>query len=104
MSYKHKITTSYNWYKTPEDTFIIKTYYINNIAFTFDELPAIVQDDPEIIKRAEEQLILSPEIFYQKSFYLIDEEAHPLLFEMDLENPQDLPDEDYEFLQQDLSS
>ena len=104
MSYKHKITTSYNWYKTPEDTFIIKTYYINNIAFTFDELPAIVQDDPEIIKRAEEQLTLSPEIFYQKSFYLIDEEAHPLLFEMDLENPQDLPDEDYEFLQQDLSS
>ena len=104
MSYKHKITTSYNWYKTPEDTFIIKTYYINNIAFTFDELPAIVQDDPEIIKRAEDQLTLSPEIFYQKSFYLIDEEAHPLLFEMDLENPQDLPDEDYEFLQQDLSS
>ena len=104
MSYKHKITTSYNWYKTPEDTFIIKTYYINNIAFTFDELPAIVQDDPEIIKRAEEQLTLSPEIFYQKSFYLIDEEAHPLLFDMDLENPQDLPDEDCEFLQQDLSS
>jgi hypothetical protein len=67
-------------------------------------LPAIVQDDPEIIKMAEEQLTLSPEIFYQKSFYLIDEEAHPLLFEMDLENPQDLPDEDYEFLQQDLSS
>jgi hypothetical protein len=67
-------------------------------------LPAIVQDDPEIIKMAEEQLTLSPEIFYQKSFYLIDEEAHPLLFDMDLENPQDLPDEDYEFLQQDLSS
>ena len=104
MSYKHKITTSYNWYKTPEDKFIIKTYYINNVAFTFDEIPSIVQDDPEIIKRAEEQLTLSPEIFYQKSFYLIDEEAHPLLFDMDLENPQDLPDGDYEFLQQDLSS
>jgi hypothetical protein len=53
---------------------------------------------------AEEQLTLSPEIFYLKSFYLIDEEAHPLLFDMDLENPQDLPDEDYEFLRQDLSS
>jgi len=102
MSYK--ITHSYNWYKTPEDTFIIKTYYINNIAFTFDEISSIVQDDPEIIKMAEEQLTLSPEIFYQKSFYLIDEEAHPLLFDMDLENPQDLPDEGYEFLRQDLSS
>ena len=102
MSYK--ITHSYNWYRTDTDRFIIKTYHINSIPFTFEELPSIAQDDPEIIKRAEEQLTLSPEILYQKSFYLIYEEAHPLLFEMDLENPQDLPDEDYEFLQQDLSS
>ena len=102
MSYK--ITHSYNWYKTPEDTFIIKTYHINSIPFTFDELSAIAQNDPEIIEKAELQLTYTPEIFYQKSFYLIDEEAHPLLFEMDLENPQDLPDEDYEFLRQDLSS
>jgi len=102
MSYK--ITYSYNWYRTDNERFIIKTYLINGIPFTFDELPSIVRDDPEVIKRAEEQLTLSPEIFYQKSFYLIDEQAHPLLFEMDLENPQDLPDEDYEFLPQDLSS
>jgi hypothetical protein len=102
MSYL--ITNSYNWYKTPEDRFIIKTYLINHIPFTFDEIPSIAQNDPEIIEKAELQLTYTPEILYQKSFYLIDEEAHPLLFEMDLENPQDLPDEDYEFLQQDLSS
>ena len=102
MSYK--ITTSYNWYKTEDDKFIIKTYYINGIAFTFDELNSIDQQNPEIIQRANEHLTYDPEFFYLKSFYLIDEEAHPLLFEMDLENPQDLPDEDYEFLQQDLSS
>ena len=102
MSYK--ITHSYNWYKTPEDRFLIRTYLINHIPFTFDELPSIAQNDPEIIEKAELQLTYTPEIFYQKSFYLIDEEAHPLLFEMDLENPQDLPDEDYEFIPQDLSS
>jgi hypothetical protein len=102
MSYL--ITHSYNWYKTPEDRFIIKTYLINHIPFTFDEIPSIAQNDPEIIEKAELQLTYTPEIFYQKSFYLIDEEAHPLLFEMDLENPQDLPDEDYEFIPQDLSS
>jgi hypothetical protein len=84
---KHKITYSYNWYKTDTERFIIKTYHINNIPFTFDELPSIIQDDPEIIKRANEQLTMTPEIFYQKSFYLIDEEAHPCLFEMDIENP-----------------
>ena len=96
MSYK--ITHSFNWYETDTERFIIKTYLVNHI------LEDIVQDDPEIIKKANEQLTLTPEIFYLKSFYLIDEEAHPLLFEMDLENPQDLPDEDYEFIRQDLSS
>ena len=86
MSYK--ITYSYNWYKTNNERFIIKTYHINSIPFTFEELPSIAQDDQEIIKRAEEQLTLSPEIFYQKSFYLIDEEAHPMIFDLDLENPE----------------
>lgn len=85
---KYKITTSYNWYKTEDDKYIIKTYYINGIAFTFDEILEKSQDDPEIIAKAEQQLTMTPEIFYQKSFYLIDEEAHPILFEMDLENPE----------------
>ena len=86
MSYK--ITYSYNWYQTPEDKYIIKTYYINNIAFTFDDLPETAQDDPEIISEANNQLIMKPEIFYKSSFYLIDEQAHPCLFELDLENPE----------------
>jgi hypothetical protein len=85
---KHKITCSYNWYQTPEDRYLIKTYYINDIPFTFDELPEIEQEDLEIIKKAGTQLTMTPEIFYQKSFYLIDEECHPFLFEMDLENPE----------------
>ena len=88
MSYK--ITCSYNWYKTPEDKFIIKTYYINSIPFTFEELPSITQEDPEIISRADQQLLMTPEIFFQKSFYLIDEQAHPMLFDLDLENPEAL--------------
>lgn len=103
MSYK--ITHSYNWYKTDDDRFIIKTYLINHIPFTFDELPAIAQEDPEIIAKAEQQLTYTPEIFFRSSFYLIDEEAHPLLFEVELENPQDLPPDDYyEFIEEDLTS
>ena len=85
---KYKITTSYNWYVTEDDKFIIKTYYINNIPFTFDELPEIAQENPDIIQMAEEQLTMTPEIFYLKSFYLIDEQCHPCLFELDLENPE----------------
>ena len=86
-----KITHSFNWYETDTDRFIIKTYCINHIPFTFDELVSMVQDDPEVIKKANEQLTLTPEILYLKSFYLIDEEAHPFLFDLELENPQDLP-------------
>ena len=85
---KYKITSSYNWYKTTEDRFIIKTYYINGIAFTFDELPSIVQQDPEIIAKADKGLTYDPEYFFLKSFYLIDEQAHPCLFELELENPE----------------
>lgn len=88
MSYK--ITYTYNWYETPEDKFIIKTYYISNVPFTFDELPSIAQEDPEIIKMANEQLTYTPNHFYKSSFYLIDEQAHPCLFELDLENPEAL--------------
>lgn len=88
---KYKITYSYNWYQTNTEKFIIKTYFINNVPFTFDELPQIVQDDPEIIKKASEGLTYTPNIFYQSSFYLIDEEAHPMLFDLELENPEDLP-------------
>jgi hypothetical protein len=85
---KYKITTSYNWYETEDDKFIVKTYYINNIPFTFDELPEIAQEDPNIIEMAEKQLTMTPEIFYLKSFYLIDEQCHPCLFDLDLENPE----------------
>ena len=86
MSYK--ITYSYNWYETGCDKFIIKTYYINGIPFTFDEINEFEQKNPKIISKAEQQFLMTPNEFYLKSFYLIDEQAHPMLFELDLENPE----------------
>jgi hypothetical protein len=83
---------------------IVKMYFINQIPFTFDELPDGHIYDDDLKRLADKQRTFEPEDLYKNSFYLIDEEAHPLLFEMDLENHQDLPDEDYEFLPQDLSS
>ena len=86
MSYK--ITYTYNWYETTEDRFLIKTFYINHIPFTFDELPEISQNDPEIIEEANNQILMTPEILFKSSFYLVDEQAHPCLFELDIENPE----------------
>ena len=86
MSYK--ISTSYNWYRTDREIFLIKTFYINGIAFTFDELPEIASQDPEILTQANDNITYTPEDFFLKSFYLIDEECHPCLFELDIENPE----------------
>jgi hypothetical protein len=73
-------------------------YFINHIPFTFDELPDETLSDSEILKRADEQLRWEPEDLYQKSFYLIDEEIHPCLFPVELENPEDMPKDDEEFV------
>ena len=100
MSYQ--ISQAYCWYN--EGTMIVKMYFINQIPFTFDELPDGHMYDDDLKRLADKQRTFEPNDLFKNSFYLIDEEAHPLLFEMDLENPQDLPDEDYEFLPQDLSS
>ena len=100
MSYQ--ISQAYCWYN--EGTMIVKMYFINQIPFTFNELPDGHMYDEDLKRLADKQRTFEPEDLFKNSFYLIDEEAHPLLFEMDLENPQDLPDEDYEFVQQDLSS
>jgi len=70
---------------------IVKMYFINEVPFTFDELPDESIYDEELIKLADLSLRYEPEDLYKSSFYLIDELCHPMLFEVSLENPQDLP-------------
>ncbi len=66
-------------------------YFINQVAFTFDELPDESIFDLELIELADKERRFEPEDLYHSSFYLIDEECHPLMFELDLENPEMLP-------------
>jgi hypothetical protein len=89
---KFRITITYNYYTTIDnETYIGKFYCLNDIPFTFDELPAISQDDPAIIALAEISYRYTAEQLYKYSNYLILEEVHPLLFELDLENPELVP-------------
>lgn len=89
---KLKITTTYNHYTDPDgEKSIAKFYLINNIPFTFDSLPKISQDDPAIISLADISYRYSAEDLFRASNYLLMEEAHPLLFDVDLENPELLP-------------
>ena len=69
----YKIEKAYCWYN--KESQIVLMYFINHIPFTFDELSDFVMEDPEIIKKADEQRRWNPEDLYRTSFYLIDEEA-----------------------------
>lgn len=89
MSYK--ITQAYCWYNN--GSMIVKMYFINELPFTFDELPDGHLYDQDLCREADKYLAYEPEDLYRNSFYLIDEEAHPCFFPVDIENPQDLPED-----------
>ena len=98
---KYKITHAYCWYNN--GSMIVKMYFINEIPFTFDELPEGHLLDQDLIREADKYRTFEPEDLFKNSFYLIDEEAHPCLFQVDLENPQDLPPEiQFDFDEEDL--
>tara|TARA_B100001079_G_scaffold208482_1_gene182403 strand:+ start:275 stop:517 length:243 start_codon:yes stop_codon:yes gene_type:complete len=72
-------------------------YFINEIPFTFDELPFGHLWDEELCRVADENRTYNPEYMYQMFGYLMMEELHPLYFPVELENPELLPD-DLEYL------
>jgi len=93
MSYR--IDTAYCWYDN--SSVIVKMYFINQVPFTFDELPDGHLYDKDLVEIANKERSFEPEDLYKSSFYLIDEEVHPCLFPVELENPEDMPQEDYEY-------
>ena len=86
---KYKIDAAYVWYN--RGTQIVLMYFINQIPFTFDELPDESIADLDLIEMADKEKCYEPEDLYQSSYYLIMEECHPLMFELELENPEMLP-------------
>jgi hypothetical protein len=86
---KYRIDAAYVWYNSGRQ--IVLMYFINSIPFTFDELPDESLFDLELIDLADKEKRFEPEDLYQASYYLILEECHPLLYELDLENPECLP-------------
>lgn len=90
MSYS--LSTFYSWYLIPnQPSELIKVYAIESIPYSFDLLPEITKSDPELIKEAEQNRGITLEQMNKWSDYLIKEEAHPLLFDLKLKNPQELP-------------
>jgi len=88
----HRIETSYRWLINYEDNTakLVLTYGIRGFVFTFDDVED-KENTIEVQNIANEQPELSHEELYKQSGYLIMEECHPCLFEMDIENPEMLP-------------
>ena len=84
---KYKITSNYCFH----EGIIVDMYFINGVPFTFDDIPTVMQEDPYIQVEAEGSMDYSAEDMFLWSNYLIMEECHPLLFDLDLENPEELP-------------
>lgn len=84
----YKIHIDYCWYTETKTPRIVLMYFICGIPFTLNEIEPELQTDPEIVKIANKNTQWSLDDMYDKSFYLIEEECHPLLFSLELENPE----------------
>lgn len=91
MSYT--LSKGYRWYRTIEESKIVLMYFINWVPYTFDEIPKIAQEDPDIVLEATANHLYTDDELYYLSYYLVEEEVHPLIFNVDLENPELLPTE-----------
>lgn len=73
---------------------VVRMYFINGMPYTFDELPVIVQDHPAVQTEALQGRDWDDEDLYRISNYLMMEECHPLMFELEVDNPELLPQDD----------
>jgi hypothetical protein len=62
---KYRIDTTYAWYDHHDGSVVILVYFIQNIPFTFDELPEIANNCPEVVKVADSERRWTPEKMYR---------------------------------------
>ena len=67
-------------------------YFIENMAFAFDVLDKIDKQDKWILAEAAINEEYSLKDVIRSSEYLLQEECHPVIFELELENPELIPE------------
>ena len=70
---------------------MVLIYFINEFPYTYDNLIKKDEENLEIILEATANHVYTEDEVYWASYYLIEEQAHPLLFELELDNPELLP-------------
>ena len=88
MGYQYTISRKYAFV----DNEPVLMYYVNDTPFSFDTLEREQKQDKWILSEAaiNDDYTLADILKYSE--YLIAEECHPVLFELDLVNPELIPE------------
>ena len=93
----HNIMAQFRYTITRKHVFVdsepVLMYYIESMPFAFDVLEKEEKDNKWILAEAAMNQDYTLEDIFKYSDYLIAEECHPVLFELDLINPEVMPDE-----------
>jgi hypothetical protein len=92
---KVRITHSYCYLELANgQTVIVDMWFLLGIPFTFDELPASVQELEDVKLDADTGRRYTMAEIYRWSDYLIAEECHPILFDLTemIENYEEVPE------------
>ncbi len=88
MGYQYIISRKYAFV----DNEPVLMYYINEIPFSFDTLEREQKQDKWILSEAAINDEYNLDDILRYSEYLIAEECHPVLYELDLVNPELIPE------------
>ena len=88
MGYQYIISRKYAFV----DNEPVLMYYINEIPFSFDTLEREQKQDKWILAEAAINDEYTLDDILRYSEYLIAEECHPVLYELDLVNPELIPE------------
>jgi len=93
----YTVDAKYVWYD--QGTMVVLMYFLNNVPFTFDEVYRLQADDVvspsdlQCMALADQQPRYSQEDVFRGARYLISEQAHPCFNDIDIQNPEILPDD-----------
>ena len=86
----YKLTSNYRWYLVPEEPPVFsRIYYIENVPYDVDILKK--EDHLDKLTQANANKGIKADDLFKGSDYLIAEMMHPLLFELEIDNPEELP-------------
>ena len=93
----YRVDAKYVWYN--EGQALVLMYFLNNVPFTYDTqfemgtyIP-LTESDFRSMELADKEKRYTVRDVYRGSAYLISEEAHPCFNEIDIANPEILPDD-----------